>query len=827
MAFILYLIVGLMLLGLAIKLIHASAKAIWVVLQIGIALVVGIPVGLAYAAERALRSIRCRFAGSLAAPLVFGLVTMVHLGTLSEQPDNPAIQITTATFGASALLSLLMLVTHRRRFAAQKLAEPSSFFQQQDITFFRVYFSAFFLDSLAALFISGPIMRLSIYFWFVGYAYLSFAVLAQIYLVLTEHRMCSRIKRVHIAFTGCNKINGPAFLAQLIKSRGISKARNEAIYQSVVVKLLSEGRIVEMQLGGTTWFFGAEWFKRESAAVDNYIASLDRHSYDAAQRLVQTHLSLNTEEAADYIDQHLPSATVYAFPEGPYIVHQLHARLVRTCASCGTATSANDDQFRNGDWFCTEICRETEVICETIHATPTERFYADAATTGLVLVAGGQAWNDNHRFLAADGQGHGVAAERANHMADWLLGKSATLLGDDNAKDGADRMVNGRLIQTKYYNTAQGSVDSAFAADTNAYRYVDHKTGALMQLEVPKDQYPAAVKALQKKIDSGKVPNVPQGTKAEDLLVEGHVTYEQARNIVKFGTFESLAFDAYEGAIVGLGAGGISFGVTACIFYLNTKDAKQAARVAAVQAARTFGKTVTVYVGAQQLHRLAGVQNLLSAVDARSFSPAVGNFLESGMGVTGRNALSKALRGTIVTSIVVIAVTTGPDLIRMIRGRMSQAQFLKNLAVVSSSVAGGVIGSLVGGAAGAMVGPVGAFVGRTLGGIAGGMAAAAISSKVAGALMEDDRKKMLAVLQSHIEYLARTFILTAEEIEAVRANLDQSLTSKSLELLHAAPNRRAFANSLIKPVVVTAVKQRPAANFTLDDALLACEELAA
>ncbi|CAN7697283.1 hypothetical protein LJR029_003937 [Caballeronia sp. LjRoot29] len=827
MAVILYIIVGLMLLGLAIKLIQLSAKIVGVVLQLALVVVAGIPVGVGYATERLLRAIRCRLVLSALAPFVVGLVTMSYFDTLSKDPENVAVQMTALTFGASALGFIFMLVSHRRRVAAQKLAEPSTFYEQQDITFFRVYFSALFLDLIAAVFINPEMLRVRLWFWFVGYGYVAIAIFAQIFWGSTEHVMAKRIRSVHAAFTTSKKLDGADFFSQTAKNRSLTKARYEAIYKSVVVKLLFDGRIVEKQLGGKTWFFAAEWFDRECAAVDTYLAALDRHAYDAAHRVVQSHLTLTAPEADDYIDQHLPSARVYAFPEGNYVVHHLHTSLVKTCASCGSAASANDEQFDRGDWFCTDLCRETEILCETIHATPDEKFYADAATAGLVLVAGGHAWDANHRLFGAGGQGHGVAAERANHEIDKLLGKDVTLLGDDNGKDGADRLVNSRMIQTKYHNTARGSVDSAFADKTNAYRYVDKETGVRMQLEVPKDQYEAALKILQNKIDSGKVPNIPQGTPAKDLLVKGHVTYEQARNIVKFGTFESLAFDAYEGAIVGLGAGGISFGVTACIFYLNTKDAKQAARVAAIQGAQTFCKTMTVYVGAQQLHRLAGVQILLNVVDARSFSPAVANFLEAGMGVSGRNALSKALRGTIVTSIVVIAVTTGPDLIRMIRGRMSQAQFLKNLAVVSSGVAGGVIGAVVGGAAGAMVGPVGAFVGRTLGGIAGGMAAAALSNKIAGALMEDDRQKMLAILQSHIEYLAHTFILTADEIEAIRANLDQSLTHKSLELLHAAPNRRAYANSLIKPVVVTTVKQRPAANMTLDYALLACDEIAA
>lgn len=827
MAVILYIIVGLMLLGLAIKLVQLTAKIAWVALKLALVVVAGIPVAAGCGTERMLRAIRCRLAASVLAPVAVGLVATNYLDTLSKDPDNVAVRITALTFGASAVAFVFLLVMHRRRVAAQKLAEPSTFYQQQDITFFRVFFSALFLDLAAAAFINPGVMRIWLWSWFVGYGYVVMAILVQLFWGATENVMANRIRHVHAAFTTDRKIDGAEFLGQMIKNRSMSKARYEAIYQSVVVKLLSDGRVVEKQLGGKILFFDAVWFDRESEAVDTYLAALQRHGYDAAQRVVQSHMTLTAPEADDYIGQHLSSASVYAFPEGDYVVHHLHTSLVKTCASCGSAASANDEQFDRGGWYCSDLCRETESVCETIHATSDEKFYADAASAGLVLVAGGQAWDANHRLFGIGGQGHGVAAERANHKIDTLLGKNATLLGDENSRDGADRFVDGRSIQTKYHDTARGTVDSAFADKTHAYRYVDQKTGILMQLEVPKDQYEAAVKILQNKIDSGKVPNIPEGTSAKDLLVKGHVTYEQAKNIVKFGTFESLAFDAYEGAIVGLGAGGISFGVTACIFYLNTKDAKQAARVAAIQGAKTFGKTVTVYVGTQQLHRLAGVQNLLKVVDARSFSPAVANFFEAGLGVSGRNALSKALRGTIVTSIVVIAVTTGPDLIRMIRGRMSQAQFVKNLAVVSSGVAGGMIGAVVGGAAGAMVGPVGAFIGRTLGGIAGGMAAAAISNKIAGALMEDDRQKMLAALQIHIEYLARTFILTADEIEAIRANLDQSLTHKSLELLHAAPNRRAFANSLIKPVVVTAVKQRPAANMTLDYALLACDEIAA
>jgi hypothetical protein len=47
-------------------------------------------------------------------------------------------------------------------------------------------------------------------------------------------------------------------------------------------------------------------------------------------------------------------------------------------------------------------------------------------------------------------RGHGFAAERANHIYDKLSGKDAKIVGDDNAKFGADRVVDGINNQSKY-----------------------------------------------------------------------------------------------------------------------------------------------------------------------------------------------------------------------------------------------------------------------------------------------------------------------------------------------------------------------------------------
>ena len=57
-------------------------------------------------------------------------------------------------------------------------------------------------------------------------------------------------------------------------------------------------------------------------------------------------------------------------------------------------------------------------------------------------------------------QGHGFAAERANDLFDRLLLKDAKIEGDNNLKDGADRLVNGVSIQSKYCKTGAGCINA-------------------------------------------------------------------------------------------------------------------------------------------------------------------------------------------------------------------------------------------------------------------------------------------------------------------------------------------------------------------------------
>ena len=80
---------------------------------------------------------------------------------------------------------------------------------------------------------------------------------------------------------------------------------------------------------------------------------------------------------------------------------------------------------------------------------------------GLVAGVAGSSKNYSQNVIFAAEHGHGFAAEKANHLADILSGKKAILVGG-NIRDGADRVVRGLEIQTKYHGTGAKCIAACF-----------------------------------------------------------------------------------------------------------------------------------------------------------------------------------------------------------------------------------------------------------------------------------------------------------------------------------------------------------------------------
>ena len=96
-------------------------------------------------------------------------------------------------------------------------------------------------------------------------------------------------------------------------------------------------------------------------------------------------------------------------------------------------------------------------------------------------------------------KGHGIYAEEASAMLDRLNREKVQVVGRDNAKDGADKIVDGSAVQCKYHKTANSSVDSCFRTNADGvkeFRYYD-LSGKPMMVEVPKDQYNKAIEIMK------------------------------------------------------------------------------------------------------------------------------------------------------------------------------------------------------------------------------------------------------------------------------------------------------------------------------------------
>ena len=164
------------------------------------------------------------------------------------------------------------------------------------------------------------------------------------------------------------------------------------------------------------------------------------------------------------------------------------------------------------------------------------------------------------------------AAEKANHLKDVWTGKDANIIGDDNAKNGADRLVDGVKIQTKYCKTGSKCISECF--ESNTFRYLN-SDGTPMQIEVPSDKYDSAVQAMENRIKNGQIPGVSDPGKAKEIVRRGAFTYEQVRNIARFGTVQSLTYDAVNGIRLAGTSMGISAALSFAVAVWNGEDWKK------------------------------------------------------------------------------------------------------------------------------------------------------------------------------------------------------------------------------------------------------------
>lgn len=429
---------------------------------------------------------------------------------------------------------------------------------------------------------------------------------------------------------------------------------------------------------------------------------------------------------------------------------------------------------------------------------------------------------EQYKFTAR--QGHGFAAESGNNLIDRLKGQHATIVGNDNAKNGADRLIIGRdgskiWIQDKYYNTASGSVSACFDED-GFFRYLD-ADGNAMQIEVPSDQYDAAVKLMRKRIENGELENagITDPDDAESLVRKGNLTYKQAVNLAKAGTIDSLTYDAVNGVVSASCAFGISSLITYSISRLNGVPAKEALKTSAIQGVKTGGIVFGTSVISSQLARTNVVKVFTPSSEA--LVKALGDDFASGLlksigretvGLSDdaiRTQAAKILRNQALTAGVTVVLLSAGDVVDIIRGRISAEQLFKNLAVTTVGVAGGYVGSVLGGTAGSAIAPgVGTTAGSIVGGVIVGGVAGYGAEKLFGLILKDDAEKMMVIIEDNFLQLSQDYLVNEDEATHIADELQGKLTGDTLKDMFASDNQNQYAQELIEPLVEEEVSKR-------------------
>ena len=324
---------------------------------------------------------------------------------------------------------------------------------------------------------------------------------------------------------------------------------------------------------------------------------------------------------------------------------------------------------------------------------------------------------------------NGWAAEDWNALVDKLCGKHVNKIGLNNEINGADRIVNGVKIQTKYCSSAYDSVYNAFDKATSQFRYPG------MKLEVPKGQGKDATIYFAERIRRGDVPGVTDPAEASKWVIEGHCTYEQAAKVAKAGNIESLKYDVMSHAVTCTCLTGLTFVLTYAGSRLKGASQKEAFQCAYKRALTTGATYLTVGAAMQQFFRTQAGRNTMAWV-TKGARKAVETACQTELGrktiaqVASRqvgkeateqavkNAATKIVRSNVLMAAATTVAVTVPDIVRSCRGKQTWKETGKNAVVNTAGVAGGWGGAAAGAAIGTAICP---GVGTAIGGFIGGL----------------------------------------------------------------------------------------------------------
>lgn len=417
-------------------------------------------------------------------------------------------------------------------------------------------------------------------------------------------------------------------------------------------------------------------------------------------------------------------------------------------------------------------------------------------------------------------QGKGFAAEYGNNFIDRIKGYNARVIGDNNVKNGADRIIIGRdgsttLIQTKYYNSASGSIGACFDENTGYFKYLDSH-GNPMKIEVPSEQYEEALLIMKNKIEAGKVQGITDPEEANNIVKKGNLSFKQAENLAKAGTVESLTFDAVNGVVVGSVAYGIGTLLEYVILRMNGEERSGAIKTALLDNIYQGVAVCGTYIFVSQfLKTNKGSKLFLPTMEkiaeklGPKFSKALAESTGKSVAEGTKTAAGKALQANLITDIVILVVFTAPDVIKVFQGRISKTQFVKDFLTTAVTIIIGTAGYLGGSAVGTILAPgVGTTVGGIVGSLIAGVGGSFLVDFVADKISKDDAEKMYDILQNEFVSLCDEYMVSEEEASAIVDALNGEIGKKTYEEMYKSKKPVEYIRGIMEPLFEEEVAKR-------------------
>ncbi|MBD5499522.1 MAG: hypothetical protein HDR11_17545 [Lachnospiraceae bacterium] len=439
--------------------------------------------------------------------------------------------------------------------------------------------------------------------------------------------------------------------------------------------------------------------------------------------------------------------------------------------------------------------------------------------------------------------GHGVYAEEAGAILDKLNGEKATVVGRNNAKNGPDKLVDGKPVQCKFCKSPGSSVGACFKKNPDTgnmeYRYFDIKSGNPMQVEVPADQYEKALAVMRKRIADGQVKGVTDPDMAEVLVRKSKLTYAQARNLAKAGTFESLTYDAVTGTINCTFAAGISALVSFGLAFWKTNDPQKARDAAIDTAISVFGPSLAANILSNQIAKtsiskalipvsdkivqMLGTKTVQKLINARRVLLGKGKIY----GNAANKSLAKALRSNAIVEGIAFLAFSVPDTYRVCFRKTSGAQYTKNMISTTASFMGGLVGTY---GAGMAVGAVGEKIGKKIdkrlgsvigfvAGAGGSMLAGFVVNKLTSLFKEDDCVITARIFNAVLINMSIEYLFEEAEMDKLIEILNTK--EKDIRKLQVALRRSSHqyydVQKFMEPLFDEVLKKRSAITTELEE----------